>query len=142
LYKGGVIFYSLGNFTFDYSTIDPHAGDVYDAGIDLYGLALGAMEDLRTDSVLPRLEEPIWWESIMAISTFDHGVLRSIRLHPIDLGVDLPMAERGIPRLAAPGRGKEILQRLARLSQDLGTQIREENGVGVVDLTSKNGVVR
>jgi poly-gamma-glutamate capsule biosynthesis protein CapA/YwtB (metallophosphatase superfamily) len=130
LYKGGAILYSLGNFTFDYNTIDPRAGDVYDAGIDLYGLALGAIENSKNNPVLPRLEEPVWWESVIAIATFDHGVLRSIRLQPVDLGVDLPMTQRGLPRLATPDRGIEILQRLAHLSPDLGTQIRVENGLG------------
>jgi poly-gamma-glutamate synthesis protein (capsule biosynthesis protein) len=135
LYKGGVIFYSLGNFKFDYNIIDPRAGDVYDAGTDLYALALGALEDSRDYPAVPRLEEPIWWESVIATATLDHGALKSIWLQPIDLGVDLPMAQRGIPRLAAPQRADEILQRLAHLSQDLGTQIRVENGLGFVDLT-------
>jgi poly-gamma-glutamate capsule biosynthesis protein CapA/YwtB (metallophosphatase superfamily) len=134
VYKGGVIFHSLGNFVFDYSAVDPKSVDAYDAGTDLYRLAMGAMAESES-SPAPSFDEPVWWESITATIAFDHGVLRSIQLLPIDLGVDLPPKQRGTPRLATPERGNEILQRLARLSKDLGTQVRIENGLGLIDLT-------
>jgi poly-gamma-glutamate capsule biosynthesis protein CapA/YwtB (metallophosphatase superfamily) len=133
VYRGGVIFYSLGNFIFDYSAVDPVATDVYDAGADLYRLALGTVQESNASSI-PGFEESEWWESAIAIVTFDHGVLQSVQLQPIDLGVDLPVASRGTPRLASPARGNEILLRLARLSNGLGAQLHIENGVGVVDL--------
>jgi hypothetical protein len=62
-------------------------------------------------------------------------VLRSLELHPVDLGVDLPAARRGIPRLPAPPRAVRILETLARLSQRYNTRVRLENGVGMVELT-------
>jgi poly-gamma-glutamate capsule biosynthesis protein CapA/YwtB (metallophosphatase superfamily) len=43
VYKWGVIFYSLGNFFFDYSAVDPRTTDLYDAGIDFYRIALGTL---------------------------------------------------------------------------------------------------
>jgi poly-gamma-glutamate capsule biosynthesis protein CapA/YwtB (metallophosphatase superfamily) len=133
VHNRGVIFYSLGNFVFDYNAIDSRAADVYESGIDLQQLALGAVSDFPSYPI-PHFEEPIWWESVIAIATFNNGVLGSIRLQPIDLGVDLPVSQRGIPRIAAPGRGNEILQRLANLSRPLGTMVRVKDGMGFIDL--------
>jgi poly-gamma-glutamate synthesis protein (capsule biosynthesis protein) len=137
VYKRGVILYSLGNFAVDYSVISCRAADVYDSGVDLYQLALGAVANLRTYPA-PQFVEPVWWESVIAVATYDRGNIKSLCLQPIDLGVDLPIAERGLPQVAAAERGNEILRRLVRLSQALGTQIRVENGHGVIDLSSHN----
>jgi hypothetical protein len=137
LYKGAAIFYSLGNFAYDYNAIDPRTADSYDAGVDLYSLALGAAGDSGASPV-PRAEEPQWWESVIAVTTFDHSTLKSIQLQPIDLGFALPLAQRGIPHLAAAERAGNILQRLTRLSKDLGTTIRVENGLGIIDLAAGN----
>jgi poly-gamma-glutamate synthesis protein (capsule biosynthesis protein) len=133
LYRGRLIFYSLGNFEFQSGAIDPSAVDVFDRGVDLFGLTLGTMGNMESHPA-PNPEEPIWWESVIAITKFDHGALKSIELQPIDLGVDLPMAQRGVPQLATPQRGAEILRRLALLSQHFGTQIRIENDLGFIDI--------
>lgn len=132
-YRGGLILYSLGNFAFQSGAIDPSADNLYDTGIDFFGLALGAVGNLQIHSV-SHPEGPVWWESVIATMTFDHGILRSVQLRPVDLGVDLPLGQRGTPRLASPERGAEILERLARLSQPFGTEIRVDNGLGLIDI--------
>lgn len=132
-YGGGLICYSLGNFAFEYNGVDPNTIDLYDRGIDLYQFALGTIANLESYPV-PRLQEPVWWESAIATITVDHGTIKSVQLQPVDLGVDLPSAQRGNPQIAGLERSQEILQRLARLSSDLGTQIHIENGIGFVDL--------
>ena len=137
VYKRSVILYSLGNFAVDYGVIASRAADVYDSGVDLYQLALGSLGNLRTYPA-PQFAEPVWWESVIATAAYDQGNIKSLLLQPIDLGVDLPITERGRPQIAAAERGNEILQRLVRLSQGVGTQIRVENGQGVIDLSSHN----
>jgi poly-gamma-glutamate synthesis protein (capsule biosynthesis protein) len=134
LYKSGAIFYSLGNFAFDYAAVDPRGADVYEAGMDLYQLAIGALGSMGSFRV-PQTDEPIWWQSVIAVTTFERGALKSIRLQPIDLGVDLPIARRGIPRIASSERAGEILRTLARLSQNFGTQISVKDGSGDVQLS-------
>jgi len=134
VYKSGAIFYSLGNFAFDYAAVDPRAADVYEAGIDLYQLAIGALGSMGSFRV-PQTGEPIWWQSVIAATTFERGALKSIRLQPIDLGVDLPIDRRGIPRIASPEHGDEILQTIARLSQNFGTEISVKDGSGDVQLS-------
>jgi len=136
IYKGAAILYSLGNFVFDYGLVDPQALNLYDDGADLYRLALGAFAESEVPPP-PRFDESQWWEGAIAVSAFENGTLKSLTLQPIDLGASLPLAQRGLPRLAVGERSDEILQRLANLSRGLGTQFRVENGVGVVDLTVK-----
>jgi poly-gamma-glutamate synthesis protein (capsule biosynthesis protein) len=137
VYKGGAIFYSLGNFAFDFSQVDPRSEDVYEAGTDLYRLALGAIADSEPPPA-QSMDQPLWWESVVAIGRFDDGVLRSVMLQPIDLGVGLPVAQRGTPRIASAERSREILSRLADLSREFGTVIRVENGTGVIEVPGRN----
>jgi poly-gamma-glutamate capsule biosynthesis protein CapA/YwtB (metallophosphatase superfamily) len=132
-YGHGAILYSIGNFIFQYQDLDPRAADVYDAGVDLYGMAIGAV-DFTEAPRLPAFDEPIWWEALIARATLADGALTSLELHPIDLGAGLPKAERGIPRPAAPDRAKDILDRLARLSDQLDTRVSSANGLATVHL--------
>jgi hypothetical protein len=81
------------------------------------------------------------WESVVATTSFEHGELKSIRLQPIDLGVDLPMAQRGTPRIASSTRAKEIIDRLAQLSEPFGTKLKFEGGVGSIEVTTQTKTV-
>jgi capsule synthesis protein PGA_cap len=112
IYKGKPIFYGLGEFF---------------RQMDVIGLSgLGGRG--RGDDNSP----PIKYESIVALSRFEHGQLAEIRLHPIELTDDVRMAHRGIPRLASPQMAQRILTRLQKLSTPLGTTITIENNVGVI----------
>ncbi len=71
-------------------------------------------------------------ESMVAVSRYENGELAEVRLHPIELGYDGPDSRLGIPRLAPPQIGRRILERVQRLSRDLGTTIDIENNVGVI----------
>ena len=75
-------------------------------------------------------------EGVIARATFDSGALTSLQLQPIDLGGDLPKEERGIPRLAAPDRARDMVDRLSRLSGQLGTRVSFTEGLATVDLTA------
>jgi poly-gamma-glutamate synthesis protein (capsule biosynthesis protein) len=132
VYKTGVIFYSLGNFIFDLTSVDPRSEDVFDAGTDLYRLALGAVSDQEAPTS-QAVENPASWESVIALAEFERGTLRSVRLQPLDLGVDLPAKQRGTPHLANADRSREILRRLSDLSREFGTRVRIENSIGVID---------
>ncbi|HXF05838.1 MAG TPA: CapA family protein, partial [Blastocatellia bacterium] len=73
------------------------------------------------------------WESVAAFVQFDgHRRLMEITLQPLSLGFRQPRTVRGRPRLADPALGKEIIERLAALSAPFGTDIRYQDGVGVV----------
>jgi poly-gamma-glutamate capsule biosynthesis protein CapA/YwtB (metallophosphatase superfamily) len=130
-YKGGVILYSLGDFAYQRAATAAATPDVFDAGIDLYELALGTMPE---DPALkrPPLVGDVWLEGAIAVATLDGAMLRSVRIVPLDLGIDRPIEGRGLPRVADPPRAKRILERLARLSEAFGTVLVREADTGIV----------
>jgi poly-gamma-glutamate synthesis protein (capsule biosynthesis protein) len=131
VYNRGAILYSLGNFVYQPSEGHPSTSDPYDAGIDMYSLAMGLSGGGAPVRFGPESEE--WWEGAVAVATLDAGVPRSLQIHPTDLGVETP-GRRGLPRTPTSTGAVRILERLAQLSKLYGTTIRIENGVGVVHL--------
>jgi poly-gamma-glutamate synthesis protein (capsule biosynthesis protein) len=71
------------------------------------------------------------WESVVPVCTFQGHAVTEIKFYPIDLGFRVPRAHQGTPRLADEALGKQILERLAKMSEVYGTKIVVENGVGV-----------
>jgi poly-gamma-glutamate capsule biosynthesis protein CapA/YwtB (metallophosphatase superfamily) len=133
LYNGGAILYSLGNFIYQAQGMDLRDADVYDAGTDLFNIALGTGGDRRA-ARRSGFDDPEWWQGVIATTTVDDGHVTQIRLQPIDLGVDAPKDARGTPRTPAPARAAAILDRVSHLSDAYGTHVRVEGGVGVIDL--------
>ncbi len=134
VHQGGVILHSLGNFVFPYEPLASRNADVFDAGVDLYALALGAVE-LRERRAPAPLDGAPWWESVVAVARFVEGALTEVRLFPIDLGVAMAPERRGTPRAATPDRAAAILERLTRLSAPLGARLDIDGGVGVLSLS-------
>jgi poly-gamma-glutamate capsule biosynthesis protein CapA/YwtB (metallophosphatase superfamily) len=128
IYKGRPIFYGLGDgFNCLYDTTWPAAQR---AG------RTNPEEAVRMwDGVLAEgtgLKNPINLQSMIALTSFDRGRLKEIRLHPTDLRWDAPIVDNGIPRLAEPGLARTILERLQRLSAPFGTRIDIEGSVGLI----------
>ncbi|AQR75971.1 capsule biosynthesis protein [Sphingomonas sp. LM7] len=132
IYKGKPIFYSLGNFAMMNNSLDAVPADMFDQ--------FGVRPDSATVPELLQARnartfgDPVLYESVIALSRYSGGALAEIRLYPIDLGVEVKGADRGVPRMAAHAHGARILERLRALSAPLGTTIRIENGVGVIRL--------
>lgn len=132
IYKGKPIFYSLANFVFQNETIDPMPSDHYEL-FDLPDTALAAdLYDARFKggtSGFP--SSPVWYESVVAVPTFQGTQVSEIKLYPIELGHAAPRSQRGTPRMADEATGRTIIERMIRLSSDLGTILRYEHGIGV-----------
>lgn len=124
IYKGKPIFHGLGLFFFK---------------PQLMGVAENVFKTFPDDGY-PRAPDPrptsppSWFESVLAISDFDGGKLKQVRLYPIDLTDKGVPGSRGAPHLAKGPRAQEILQRLQNDSAPLGTKIAIENEVGVIRL--------
>ena len=76
-----------------------------------------------------------WFDSVVAVSEFRGGKVSEVRLYPIVLGGPAESRSRldqGSPRLAMGMDARRILEGLQRQSQAFGTQIRIENGVGLI----------
>jgi poly-gamma-glutamate capsule biosynthesis protein CapA/YwtB (metallophosphatase superfamily) len=132
IYRGRPIFYSLGNFIFHEELYDPLPSDFY----ELYDLPESALQsDLENirfkEGTIGFPSNPIWYESVVAVATFDGSKMTDLRLLPVDLGQKLPRSQRGTPRMADKLQAKSIIERIAQLSKSFGTRIVYEDGVGV-----------
>lgn len=71
-------------------------------------------------------------ESLVATSHYEDGVLKEVRLYPIELGINGPDSRLGIPRMATEQHARQILERVTRLSDQWGTKIEVDGSVGVI----------
>lgn len=132
LYRGGVIFYSLGNFLFETETTALQPAEAYSNMHLPIHSQVGELMDLRSRGgtigfpVMPDI-----WQAYVPSWTMEDGRITSIRIHPIDLGMTLPRSRRGLPVLS---RSASTVQMLAELSKPYGTEIDFRDGVGVVRL--------
>jgi poly-gamma-glutamate capsule biosynthesis protein CapA/YwtB (metallophosphatase superfamily) len=132
IYKGKPIFYSLGNFIFQNETIDPMPADHYEL-FGLPGTALAAdLYNARFSNSTPGFPSNAeYYESVVAVPTFQGQQLLELKLYPIELGHQAPRSQRGTPRLAEEATGRKIIERLSKMSKPLGTTIVYQNGIGV-----------
>ena len=118
IYKGKPIFYSLGNFIFQ---VPPET---------------------------IQLEEPIMWESVVAVVEFEKGRLRAVKFQPIamnKIGRGLPdphdqhdineyLRTRGLPMPATGAQAKYLLERFAEFSKPFGTRFISNGTTAEIDL--------
>ncbi len=137
IYRGRPIFYSLANFVFQNETIDPMPSDQRDRyGIpldrlasEIYDRRFRVDEDGNPTTGFPTGSE--WYESVVAVVTFEGTEASEIRFYPIELGWKEPRSQRGTPRIAPAELGRRIIEHLAALSEPFGTEITYEGGIGV-----------
>ena len=125
LYRQGAILYSLGNFVYPAKSVLGVKADMYDLGADLYETALSGGPS-GPGSL--NLENPVWWNGVLASGVFENGELRTLRLIPLDLGLNLPIEARGLPAVASGDGAVEVLRTVDRLSRPFGTMVDVETG--------------
>jgi poly-gamma-glutamate synthesis protein (capsule biosynthesis protein) len=136
IYRDRPIFYSLGNFLFQFQTLEPQPADAYERfELDLFENTIGDLYDATEGKTL-EFKEDIWWEGVIALSRFERDKLVGVELHPVDLGASLPRPQRGTPRLADEALARKIIERMARLSDPYGTTITFDGRIGIVELTA------
>ncbi len=131
IYKGRPIFYGLGDFFWS-DIQEPLPANIRSQYRDLLEQSFKSPQK-ATDADLNNLlnaeafagDPP--FQSVITESHFDHGKLSELRLFPLDLGYGRKLTESGIPRLASPEKGREILQRIQKLSEQYGTSIQIVN---------------
>ena len=139
IYKGKVIFYSLGNWIFENDLVVPQPADLYQS----YGLGSDALPsevfDARSDHDRRWWPaEPRDWETVLANVTFHNGIPHEVTLTPVTLGYGEFRPDRGHPKFANPAMAAKILERLQKLSQPYGTNIVIKNGVGTITIERPN----
>jgi poly-gamma-glutamate synthesis protein (capsule biosynthesis protein) len=140
IYKGRLIFYSLGNFQMENETVELQPWENY-AGTRLGNDNLpGEFYDARNEQGgggFPA--QAMYWESIVAVPQFQSGRLTRVLLHPITLGFGLARAQRGRPLAAKGDLASKIIAKLQELSKPFGTNITFENGLGVINVAGQTG---
>ena len=140
IYEGKPIFYSLGDFIFQYETEEPVSQDTYEQFDIADPLALvSAVYDPEGQkgqyAMLP--ENAVWFESVVAVPVFKGHRMVELKLHPIEMGHKGPYwygdgrTTRGTPRIAKGELAKDIIDLVVRLSEPFGTKFVFEDGIGV-----------
>ncbi len=141
VYKSKPIFYSLGDFIFQYETTSPQGQDIYDEfGVRSTQATEGDLYDREGQgdaySLLPENAE--WWDGAVVVPRFRGHSLQSIAIYPVELGDREPFlsgdgrAQRGTPRLAISERARTILEQIERSSKRFGTRFTIEGNVGMI----------
>lgn len=130
IYKGKPIFYSLGNYFFELDQQEPAGRDQYET----LGLDPLKVTDHEVNKIYLNkwFNSEIWYQSVIAVSKFEHGQVSEIRLYPLELGYTMRGADRGVPRMASPVAAQAILERLQKLSQPLHTDIKIDHNIGII----------
>lgn len=132
VYKGKPIFYGLHTFVYQlnqglvglntYGQENPFRTEVTDAEFEWRSTATYGRPRMSQDNL----------ESVVAECKYDGGHLVEVRLYPLDMGIDAPMSQKGIPRIASPAVAARTLKKLQALSKPFGTTITIDGNVGVV----------
>jgi poly-gamma-glutamate synthesis protein (capsule biosynthesis protein) len=131
IYKGKPILYGLGAFF-----INGEVEASQEMALDLFPDATGHAPPPRPPerSVRPGGNPASWYDGIVAITDYQDGAAKRVRLYPLDLGNTYDRSRRGIPHFASPDDARRILQDLQRDSAPFGTKIRIEGSIGIVDI--------
>jgi poly-gamma-glutamate synthesis protein (capsule biosynthesis protein) len=135
IYNGKPIFYSVGNFIFQYEYTQRLPADDYETlSADPAKNAPEVFHQLSANDTRSFPADRLYWETVLPLVTFEDRELRSIQLHPVSLGFGQSWPDRGTPRLATPEVGAEILGWMTELSEPFGTAIQVTDGVGHVTI--------
>lgn len=73
-----------------------------------------------------------WYDGVVAVTDFENGKAKTVKLYPLDVGNTNDVARRGIPHFADAATAQRILTNLQRDSAPFGTKIVIEGSVGVI----------
>ncbi len=134
IYRGKPIFYSLGNFMMQSSTLQHVPPEMYHKyDLDGFDATLADVWDARLQRELIR-QKRIYYESALARVSIEGGSLKAIKLYPLHLGTETSRPQQGRPILARGEMAEKILGDLQTLSAPYGTEITIDGGVGIVRL--------
>jgi poly-gamma-glutamate capsule biosynthesis protein CapA/YwtB (metallophosphatase superfamily) len=129
IYKGRPVFYGMGVF-FIKGEIKALQETVLRMFPDANGRPPAPKPPER--SVRPGGNPASWYDGVVAVTDFEEGNAKTVRLYPLDVGNTYEAARRGIPHFADAANARRILEGLQKDSAQFGTQISIEDSVGVI----------
>lgn len=130
IYKGRPIFYSLGDFIYQYRT--PRQ-----IPVDLLHQRDIEMPSPYDVPVWDRRDSREVMETVMVRLTLNGGRLKRIQLLPVTIDDEGPLF--GVPRLAGTRRAAEIIARVRELSAPYGTRILDRGWYAEVEVPGITG---
>jgi hypothetical protein len=109
MYKGKPIFYSLGSLFFPFGQRR------------IFTTAAGETLKIPDED----------FETVIPVTKYQGGKVSEIRLYPVAIDSSAGPAS-GSPFPAPPDQARRILERVRTLSKPFGTEVRIENGVGII----------
>ncbi len=113
IYKGKPIFYSLGDFIYQYRTPSK-------IPIDLIHQRDTEIDRRANESVWDRRDTPQTFEGVIVRMTLNKEKLRKVQLIPVVIDDEGPLY--GVPRLVSDKKAQEILANIQRLSDPYKTK--------------------
>ena len=133
IYKGKPVFYSLGSLVFQLETIRYLPQEAYDRyGLDHLATPVDFVNARYQNDTVGHPADPLQWQQVCAVCHYKAGKLNEIHLYPLDLGYGKPRSQRGRPLIADEELGEKIINRVARFSKRLGTEVSFSKGKGVI----------
>jgi hypothetical protein len=129
IYKGRPVLYGVGVF-FIKGEIKALQETAFHVFPDANGQPPAPEPESR--SVRPGGNPASWYDGVVAVTDFDGGRAKTVRLYPLDVGNTYEPSRRGIPHLADPANARRILADLQRDSDQFGTKISIEGSLGVI----------
>ncbi len=130
IYRGSVIFYSLGNFIAQNELVHKLPADSYEYFRVDSSKTPGELFQIRHQNDQKGFPaDKRFWQTIVPVCDFENGRLRRIEIVPVTLDHGQSVHRRGRPRLAEGEEAGEILARLVRLSETFGTKVRHEGKI-------------
>lgn len=136
-FDGAPIFYSLGNFALQFETTDQFPAEMYNKhGVDDQATPEELVEEIENGGSQTDVLAPMRKTRMAVLPVVELGESTSVRLYPLDLGVDEEAHHRGQPSVAGPEVATELFDDLVSLSERFGTEIEVTDGVGRIELSS------
>ena len=81
-------------------------------------------------------KKPEAWEGLGAVVKFAQYGATEVRLFPVGLGFELPVLDRGVPRLAGSQLGRKIVGDVIEASKPFDTHIEyvESRNIGLITI--------
>lgn len=140
IYEGKPIFYGLGSFIRQPYQQDIVPWETYSSHtfIDRYYPSENPIDTTKEDAefLLTRTgRHPASYFKGASISCdYKDSELYKIRIHPVDLGIDGPLSDLGIPKVASLEMAIELLSEIADQSAPFGTKIDIKDGLGIIEI--------
>lgn len=133
MYQGRPILYGPGNFIWS-DIQEPLSHHMWERSqADLADLEPATTTDFELMQRLnaDAFDDPEIFRAVATEIRIEGSDLQ-VRLHPVELGYKQPITRSGIPRTPDAEVGKEIIARIAAMSEPFGTTIDFKDGHGVV----------